>query len=104
DEGVRAMLLRVRRDVPDDRKVRRHEIVARLAGLARDAGGDDEHVGAGEILPLRGAGDARVVAEDRAVLFEVERLALRELLLRRDVEQDDVAELLVREEPRELAA
>ena len=48
--------------------------------------------------------DVRVVAEDGAVLLEVERLALREVLLRGDVEEDDVAELLVRAEARELAA
>ena len=46
----------------------------------------------------------RVVAEDGAVLLEVERLALGEVLLRRDVEEQDVAELLVRAEPRELSA
>ena len=45
-----------------------------------------------------------VVAEDGAVLLEVERLALGEVLLRGDVEEEDVAELLVRAEARELAA
>ena len=48
--------------------------------------------------------DVRVVAEDGAVLLEIERLALGEVLLRGDVEEDDVAELLVRAEARELAA
>ena len=41
-ERVGAVLLRVVGDVADDREVRRDEIVAALAGLARDAGGDDE--------------------------------------------------------------
>jgi hypothetical protein len=98
------VLLRVVRDVADDRQVRGDEVVARLAGLARDAGRDDEDVGALEVGPARRARDARVVAEDRAVLLEVERLALREVLLRGDVEENDVAELLVRTEARELAS
>ena len=82
----------------------RDEVVARLPRLARDAGGDDEDVGALEVGPVRRAADVRVVAEDGAVLLEVERLALGEVLLRRDVEEEDVAELLVRAEARELAA
>ncbi len=82
----------------------RDEVVARLPGLAGDAGGDDEDVGALEVRPVARAADVGVVAEDRAVLLEVERLALREVLLRRDVEEKDVAELLVRAEARELAA
>ena len=103
-ERVRAVLLRVVGDVADDGQVDGDEVVARLAGLARDAGGDDEHVGAGEVGPVGRAADVRVVAEDGAVLLEVERLALGEVLLRGDVEEDDVAELLVRAEARELAA
>ena len=51
DERVRAVLLRVVRDVADDRQVRRDEVVARLPGLARDAGRDDEDVGALEVAP-----------------------------------------------------
>src|SRR5690606_38014100 len=82
----------------------RDEVVARLPGLARDPGRDDEHVGALEVGPVGRPLDGRVVAEDGAVLLEVERLALREVLLRWDVEEEDVAELLVRAEPRELAA
>ena len=46
----------------------------------------------------------RVVAEDGAVLLEVERLALGEVLLLGDVEEDDVAELLARGQRGELAA
>ena len=45
-----------------------------------------------------------VVAEDAAVLLEVERLALGEALLLGDVEEHDVAELLARGERGQLAA
>src|SRR5262249_30179001 len=71
---------------------------------ARDAGRDDEHVGPFEVGPVARTAHVGVVTEDRAVLFEVERLALREILLRRDVEEPDVPELLVGAEARELAA
>ena len=70
------------------------QVVARHARLARHAGGDDDHVGAGAVVPVGGAGDLGVVAEHRAVLLQVQRLALGQALLLRDVEQHDVAELV----------
>ena len=86
-------------------RLMRDEVVARLARLARDAGGDDEDVGAGAGLPSCDVPVIfGVVAEDGAVLLEVERLALGEVLLRGDVEEHDVAELLLQAEVRELAA
>ena len=63
-----------------------------MPGLRGDAGGDDDHVGAGDVGIIVGAGDLGVEALDRAALREVERLALRHAL--DDVEQDDVAQLL----------
>src|SRR4029079_15023671 len=61
-------------------------------------------VGAVAVGPARRAVDARVVAEDGAVLLEIERLSLRVVRLLRDVEEDDVAELLPGDERGELAA
>ena len=78
------------------------QVVAAHARLARHAGGDDDHVGAGDVLVVVGAGDLRVEALDRAALLEVERLALGNAL--DDVEQDDVAELLLRGQVGEGAA
>src|SRR6185436_5296652 len=103
-ERARAVLLGVVRDVADDGQVGGHEVVAALAGLAGDARRDDQDVGAGAVGPARRARDVRVIAEDGAVLLEVERLPLRVVRFLRDVEEDDVAELLPGEEGGELAA
>ena len=64
----------------DDLLVRRHEVVARHAGRARQAGGDHDDVGAGRLLVAVRAGDLRLEAEHRAHLVQVERLALRQAL------------------------
>ncbi len=45
-----------------------------------------------------------LVAAQGGRLLEVERLALREVLARRHVEEDDVAELFLDDEAGELAA
>ena len=78
------------------------QIVAAHARLAGDAGGDDDHVGAGDVGIVVRALELRVEALDRAALGEVERLALRHAL--DDVEQDDVAKLLRCREMGERAA
>jgi hypothetical protein len=104
DERVGTMLFRVVGDVSDDGEVRLDEVVARLTGLTRDARGDDEHVGALQVFPVRRTGDAAVLAEQRARLLEIERFALREAFLLRNVEEDDVAELATHHEVCELAA
>ena len=104
DERIRADLLGIGRDVTNDGQVRGHEVVARLTRFSRNPRGDDEDVGPLEIGPAGGPPDVHVVADDRAVLLEVERLALGEALPGGHVEQEDVAELFVREEARELAA
>jgi hypothetical protein len=66
------------------------QVVAAHAGLAGDTGRDDDHVRAGDIGIVIGAGDLRVEALDRAALAQIERLALRYAF--DDVEQDDVAQ------------
>ncbi len=68
------------------------QVVAAHAGLARHAGGDDDHVGAGDRCVGARAGELGVEAFDRAGFGEIERLALRHAV--DDVEQDDVAEFL----------
>jgi hypothetical protein len=93
DEGVGRLGLQVLPDVADDLEVDRKQVVARHAGLARHARGDDDDVRAGDVVPARRAGDACVAAQHGAVLLEVERLALREPDLLGDVEEHDVAEL-----------
>ena len=67
-----------------------------------DAGGDDEDVGAGDVGIIVRALEVRVEAVDRAGLRDVERLALGNAL--DDVEQDDVAQFLLRREVSEGAA
>jgi hypothetical protein len=104
DERVGRRLLEVLADAADDLEVDAQQIVARHAGLARHARRDDDDVRPGDVGPVGRARDLRVVAEHGAVLLEVEGLALGEALLLGDVEEDDVAELLARDEGGELAA
>ena len=70
------------------------QVVAAHARLARDTGGDDDHVGAGDVGIIVRPGDPGVEALDRAALRNVERLALRHAF--DHVEQDDVAKLFGR--------
>ena len=72
----------------DDLLVRREQVVAAHARLARKPGGDHDDVGAGRLVVAVGAGDVRLVADDRPGLVEVERLALRHAL--DDVHEHDV--------------
>jgi hypothetical protein len=53
------------------------QVVAAHARLARDTGGDDHHVGAGDVGIIVGTRDLCVEALDRAALRQVQRLALR---------------------------
>ena len=78
------------------------QIVAAHARLAGDAGGDDAHVGAGDVGIIGAALQRRVEIVDRPGLRDVERLALGNAL--GDVEQDDVAQLAHRGEVGEGAA
>src|SRR5918992_341895 len=85
-------------DRADDRLVLRHQVVAAHPGLARQAGGDHDHVRAGRLLVAVRPGDRRLEAEDRAHLVDVERLALRQALL--DVGEHDVGVVAPREHLR----
>src|SRR6187431_779375 len=76
-ERVWAVLLGVIGDVLDDREIRTHDVVARLARLARDTSGDNQHVDTSEVLPVGTAGDLGVAAGEHAGLLEIERFALR---------------------------
>src|SRR5574338_339859 len=100
--GAGRVLLHAGRHLLHDVQVRAQQVVARHAGLARETGGDDDEVRARDVLVAVRARDARVGAEQRRALRDVERLALRQAF--DHVEQDDVAELAVRDELGEDAA
>ena len=85
-------------DVLDDLLVRRDEIVAAHARRARQARGDHDDLGAGGRAVVVRAGHARLVAEHRAHLVDVERLSLRQAFL--DVDEDDVGVVALRENLR----
>ena len=78
------------------------KIVAAHAGFARDARGDDDHVGAGDVgvglCPLK----FRVETVDGGRLRDVERFALGQAF--DDVEEDDIAQFLETDEVGERAA
>jgi malate/lactate dehydrogenase len=77
-------------DRPDDSGVLGQEVVAAHPWLTSEAGGHDHDVAAGRVGIVVRAQDARVVADDRSRLRQVEALALREAL--DDVDEDDVGE------------
>ena len=103
-ERARALGLQVLGDAADDLQIDGQQIVARHARLARHAGGDDHDIGAGAVVPVRRAGDLGVVAQDRAVLFQIQRLALGDAFLVGNVEQDDVAQLATRDQRGQFTA
>src|SRR3990172_3090208 len=72
----------------DDAGIDVQQLLAGHAGLAGDAGGDDDALRAGGVLPVVAAGDAAVEAGDGGRLREVEGLALGQPF--DDVLQDDV--------------
>ena len=78
------------------------QVVARHAGRAREAGGDDHHVGALDRGVVGAAGHHRVEAVDRPGLHDVERLARRDAA--EHVEQHDVAQFLEADQVGERAA
>jgi hypothetical protein len=75
------------------------EVVAAHAGLAGDARGDHDHLGARGVLVVVRADDAGVRALDRRRLHHVEALALRHAL--DDIDQHHVGELAVGDPLRE---
>ena len=78
------------------------QVVAAHAGLARYAGGHDDHIRPGDRGIVARAGELGVEAFNRAGFREIERLALRHAI--DDVEQDDIAQFLHRSEMRQRAA
>ena len=74
----------------DDFVVGQQKVVAAHAGLAREAGGDDDDVGIGGGRVVVGAGDRDVVAFDGAGLQQVEAFTLRDAF--DDVDEHDVAQ------------
>ena len=84
--GVRRGLNDLRRDVPKDLNVCLCQLQPRLAGLARQAGGDDHDVGGCRCAVIAGAHDSGG-AEGRA-LIDVQRFAKGLFLV--DVDQDDL--------------
>ena len=102
DERVGGVGLDAFADGLHDLQVDAEQIVAAHARLAGDPGGDDDDVGARDVGIVVRAGDLGVKARDRANLRQVERLALRHAF--DDVEQDDVAEFLLRGEQRQRPA
>jgi len=96
------MLLDRGADLAHDLGVDAEQVVAAHAGLARDAGGDDDDVGAGDRRVVGAAVDRGVEILDRRGLRDIERLALRHAV--DHVEQHDVAELLQADQQRQRAA
>ena len=78
------------------------QVVAAHARLAREAGGDDRDVGIRRRLVIVRAGDADVVALDRAGLQQVEPLALRNTF--DHVDQNDIGQFLVGNAQRAIRA
>ena len=89
-------------DLGDHAGILADQVVARHAGGAREAGGDDHHVGALDGGIIRTACHHRVETLDRAGLHDVERLARRHAA--EHVEQDDVAQFLQSDQMGERAA
>ncbi len=102
DERVRGVRLDARADRLHHAEVDAEQIVAAHARLARNPGGDDAHVRAGDVGVIGCALQLRVEIVDGAGLGDVERLSFRNTL--GDVEQDDVAEFAHRGEVSQRAA
>ena len=102
DEGVGSILLDALAHRLHDLEVDAQQVIAAHARLARDAGGDDDDVRAFDVLVIIGARDDSVETFDRPALRQVQRLALRNAL--GDVEEDDVAQFLLRRQMGERTA
>ena len=102
DEGVGGVLGDAFAHRFHDLEVDAEQVVAAHARLARHAGGDDAHIGAGDVGIVVGALEDGVEALGRTGFGDVQRLALGGAF--RDVEQHDIAEFLDRGEMGERAA
>ena len=85
-----------------DLQVDADQVVAAHAGLARHAGGDDDHVGACDVGIVVRALVPGIEPVDRRGFRDVETFALGDAF--RDVEEDDVAEFLQADEMGERSA
>ncbi|QYU67630.1 response regulator [Leptolyngbya sp. 15MV] len=89
-------------------RVDRHQVIPALPGLARHARRHDHHVRPLDVLVVEGARDPRVEALHRPAAGQVERLAPGHvqlgLLLVRDIQQNNVSQLLHRDGAGALAA
>ncbi|CAE7441237.1 dapC, partial [Symbiodinium necroappetens] len=94
DHRVRGVLLDLLGDALDDLDVGLDEVVAAHPGLAGESGGDDDDVRALDVLVVARALDRGVESLDRRAAGEVDRLALGDALFVRDVQEDDIAQLL----------
>jgi hypothetical protein len=101
DEGVRRVVADALAHGFHDLEVDAQKVVAAHPRLARDTGGDDAHIRAGDVGVVVGALQLGVELFRRAAFGDVERLALRDAL--GDVEQDDIAQFLQRGEMGERA-
>ena len=91
-----------RRNRVHDLEVDAEQVVAAHAGLAGNAGGDDDNVGAGDRRIVARARKSRVDALDRGRFRQIQRLALRHAV--DDVEENDVAQFLHRRQMRQRSA
>ncbi len=70
--------------------IRVEQVVAAHAGLARDAGRDDDNIRIGSVFVVVGAADVGIALLDRHGLEQIEPLALRYAF--DDVDQDYIGE------------
>ena len=90
--AVGRMLHHLADDRFHDVVVRVEQVVAAHAGLARDAGGDDDDVGVRGVFVVVGAADVGVALLDGHGFEQIESFALRDAF--DDVDENDVGEFL----------
>ena len=101
-ESVRRVFGNAFADGLHDFQIDAQEVVAAHARLARHTGGDDADIGAFNGGIVVGTGQLAVLAENRARLGNVQRLALGNAF--GNVKQDDIAQFLTRGDMGERAA
>ena len=93
DDGVLAGAFHLLAHVGHDLGVGGEQVVAAHAGLAGDAGGDDDDVAADGVFVVGGADDVGIEAHDGRSLAKVEAFAFGHVAGLGDIEEDDVSEL-----------
>ena len=96
------MVLDAFRHLRDHAGILRHQIIAAHARHAREAGGDDHHIGTGNGGIIARADHVRIKPIHRAGLHEVQRLARGNA--GEDIEHHDVAKFLETNEVSQSAA